>query len=90
LSWEVRTIRILITCSFIWQGNYDTWVAEASKLSEVQASDPLRFAFVDGLQVLERSRPSYNVAPSQLIYPERKSDQLRSADARVWETRRTT
>ena len=36
----------------------------------VQASDPLRFAFVDGLQVPDsRAKPpSYNVAPSQLLY----------------------
>jgi putative SOS response-associated peptidase YedK len=36
----------------------------------VQASDPLRFAFVDGLDVPDsRAKPpSYNVAPSQLLY----------------------
>ena len=36
----------------------------------VQVSDPLRFAFVDGLQVPDsRAKPpSYNVAPSQLLY----------------------
>ncbi|MGO8843330.1 MAG: SOS response-associated peptidase family protein, partial [Methyloceanibacter sp.] len=36
----------------------------------VQASDPLRYAFVDGLSVPDsRARPpSYNVAPSQLLY----------------------
>ena len=36
----------------------------------VQASDPLRFAIVDGLNVPDsRAKPpSYNVAPSQLLY----------------------
>ena len=36
----------------------------------VEASDPLRFAFVDGLNVPDsRAKPpSYNVAPSQLLY----------------------
>jgi putative SOS response-associated peptidase YedK len=36
----------------------------------VQASDPLRFAFIDGLDLPDsRSKPpSYNVAPSQLLY----------------------
>jgi putative SOS response-associated peptidase YedK len=36
----------------------------------VQASDPLRYAFVDGLSVPDsRAKPpSYNVAPSQLLY----------------------
>lgn len=36
----------------------------------VQASSPLRYAFVDGLSVPDsRVRlPSYNVAPSQLLY----------------------
>jgi len=36
----------------------------------VQASDPLRFAFVDGLNVPDSrvKPPSYNVAPSQLHY----------------------
>ena len=35
----------------------------------VQASDPLRFAFVDGLDMPDSARsPSYNVAPSQLLY----------------------
>jgi putative SOS response-associated peptidase YedK len=36
----------------------------------VQASEPLRYAFVDGLSVPDsRTRPpSYNVAPSQLLY----------------------
>ena len=41
----------------------------------VQASDPLRFAFVDGLDVPDRRAkpPSYNVAPSQLLYVIRKN-----------------
>ena len=36
----------------------------------VQASDPLRFVFVDGLSVPDSraKAPSYNVAPSQLLY----------------------
>jgi putative SOS response-associated peptidase YedK len=36
----------------------------------VQASDPLRFAIVDGLNVpgSRAKPPSYNVAPSQLLY----------------------
>ena len=36
----------------------------------VQASEPLRYAFVDGLSVPDsRTRPpSYNVAPSQELY----------------------
>jgi putative SOS response-associated peptidase YedK len=36
----------------------------------VQASDPLRFAIVDGLSMPDSGakRPSYNVAPSQLLY----------------------
>ena len=43
----------------------------------VQASDPLRFAFVDGLQVPDsRAKPpSYNVAPSQLLYVIREKHQ---------------
>jgi putative SOS response-associated peptidase YedK len=41
----------------------------------VQASDSLRFAFVDGLDVPDsRAKPpSYNVAPSQLLYVIRES-----------------
>ena len=36
----------------------------------VQASDPLRYAFVDGLNVPDSRMkpPSYNAAPSQLLY----------------------
>ena len=43
----------------------------------VQVSDPLRFAFVDGLQVPDsRAKPpSYNVAPSQLLYVIREKHQ---------------
>jgi putative SOS response-associated peptidase YedK len=41
----------------------------------VQASDSLRFAFVDGLDVPDsRAKPpSYNVAPSQLLYVNREN-----------------
>jgi hypothetical protein len=36
----------------------------------VQASEPLRYAFVDGLSLPDRTRPpSYNVAPSQDAIP---------------------
>ena len=43
----------------------------------VQVSDPLRFAFVEGLQVPDsRAKPpSYNVAPSQLLYVIREKHQ---------------
>ena len=46
----------------------------------VQASDPLRYAFVDGLSVPDsRAKPpSYNVAPSQLLYVIRQNHRRRA------------
>jgi putative SOS response-associated peptidase YedK len=54
----------------------------------VQASDPLRYAFVEGLSVPHnRTRPpSYNVAPSQLLYVIRENHQTgeRTLDLLRW------
>ena len=54
----------------------------------VQASDPLRYALVDGLSVPDnRTRPpSYNVAPSQLLYVIRENHETgeRTLDLLRW------
>jgi putative SOS response-associated peptidase YedK len=51
----------------------------------VQASDPLRFAFVDGLDVPDsRAKPpSYNVAPSQLLYVIRENHETGERTSRA-------
>ena len=54
----------------------------------VQASDPLRYAFVDGLSVPDsRAKPpSYNAAPSQLLYVIRENHETseRTLDLLRW------
>ena len=54
----------------------------------VQASEPLRYAFVDGLSVPDsRTRPpSYNVAPSQELYVIRQNHKTgeRTLDLLRW------
>jgi putative SOS response-associated peptidase YedK len=54
----------------------------------VQASDPLRFAIVDGLSMPDsRAKPSsYNVAPSQLLYVIRENHETgeRTLDLLRW------
>jgi putative SOS response-associated peptidase YedK len=54
----------------------------------VQASDPLRYAFVDGLNVPDSrlKPPSYNAAPSQLLYVIRENHETdeRTLDLLRW------
>jgi len=55
----------------------------------VQAADPLRYAFVDGLSVPDsRAKPpSYNVAPSRLLYVNRQNHETgeRARDLLHWD-----
>jgi putative SOS response-associated peptidase YedK len=54
----------------------------------VQASDPLRYAFVDGLNVPDGrlKKPSYNAAQSQLLYVIRENHETgeRTLDLLRW------